>query len=113
MKQITGYHVHVYYDEESFGQASKLCDEVYVLFDVPVGHKHQQVVGPHPMWSCQITLTPETFATVVQWLMLNRNGLTVFIHAETGDVFKDHTEHTMWMGEMLPLNLDILKQLIK
>lgn len=76
-------------------------------FDVPVGRKHQQPVGPHPMWSCQITLTPENFGVVVPWLALNRHGLTVFIHTETGDALKDHTEHAIWMGSMQPLNLAI------
>jgi len=107
MNEIKGYHAHIYYDETTYGQASKLCDEVAEKFGVPVGHKHQQPVGPHPMWSCQITLTPENFAVVVPWLALNRDGLTVFIHTETGDVLKDHTEHAIWMGSVQPLNLAI------
>lgn len=109
ISNIEGYHTHIYYDESTFEQASKLCDEVGELFDVPVGFKHQQPVGPHPMWSCQISLTAEKFVEVVPWLMLNRQGLTVFIHANTGDDLKDHTEHTMWMGNIAPLNLDIFK----
>ena len=108
-KKIESYHAHIYYNESSFEQASKLCDEVGELFDVPVGFKHQQPVGPHPMWSCQISLTADKFAEVVPWLMLNRKGLTVFIHSNTGDDLKDHTEHTMWMGSIEPLNLAIFK----
>ena len=104
-----GYHVHIYYDENTYDLASELCDEVEQKFGVPVGHKHKQPVGPHPMWSCQISLTPETFNSVIPWLMLNRKGLTVFIHANTGDDLKDHTELTMWMGSMQPLNLDIFQ----
>ena len=106
---MSNYHAHIYYNKSSFEQASKLCDEVAERFAVPVGYKHKQPVGPHPMWSCQITLTVETFNAVIPWLMLNRKGLTVFIHVSTGDDFKDHTEHTMWMGSMQPLNLDIFK----
>jgi len=109
MPFIQNFHAHIYYDKSTYDVASKLCDEVGEKFDVPIGFKHQQPVGPHPMWSCQITLTDETFHTVIPWLMLNRQGLTVFIHANTGDDFKDHTEHTMWMGSMQPLNLDIFK----
>ena len=107
MDEIKGYHAHIYYDKATYAQASKLCDEVGEKFGVPVGHKHQQPVGPHPMWSCQITLMPENFGVVVPWLALNRHGLTVFIHTETGDVLKDHTEHAIWMGSMQPLNLSI------
>jgi len=109
MNDIMSYHAHIYYDEPTYEQASKLCDKVGEKFGVPVGHKHKQPVGPHPMWSCQVTLTPETFATVIPWLMLNRNGLTVFIHANTGDDLKDHTEHTMWMGQVTKLNLEIFQ----
>jgi aromatic ring-cleaving dioxygenase len=110
MSQVTGYHAHVYYDEASFEQASKFCNKVGEKFAVPLGHKHKKPVGPHPVWSCQITLTPEAFAQVIPWLILNRNGLTVFVHTETGDVIKDHTEHTLWMGKMVSLNLDALKR---
>jgi len=109
MNVIQDYHAHIYYDESTYDVASKLCDEVGERFAVPVGFKHKQTVGPHPMWSCQITLTDKTIASVIPWLMLNRQGLTVFIHANTDDDLKDHTEHTMWMGSMQPLNLDIFK----
>ena len=109
MSVIQDYHAHIYYDASTYDLASELCDEVGQKFGVPVGHKHKQSVGPHPMWSCQITLTPETFNAVIPWLMLNRKGLTVFIHANTGDDWKDHTEHTMWMGSIEPLNLGIFK----
>jgi len=109
MNVIQNYHVHIYYDESTYDVASKLCDEVVEKFSMPVGFKHKQPVGPHPMWSCQVTLTSETFATVIPWLMLNRNGLTVFIHANTGDDLKDHTEHTMWMGRVKKLNLEMFQ----
>lgn len=113
MGNISGFHAHVYYNASTFAQASDLCDEAGALFNVNVGYKQRQPVGPHPRWSCQLTLTPEQFGDVVPWLMLNRNGLTIFIHAETGDMIRDHTEHTIWMGEMLPLNMDILERFAK
>jgi DOPA 4,5-dioxygenase len=45
------------------------------------------------------------FAEVMPWLMVNRSGLTVFVHANTGDNLKDHTEHVIWLGPSEPLNL--------
>ena len=42
------------------------------------------------------------------WLVLNRNGLVVFTHAETGDDIRDHTEHAIWMGDIKPLDLSVL-----
>jgi len=109
LSEIISYHAHIYYDETTYEQASKLCDEIGKKFGVPVGHKHKQPVGPHPMWSCQITLASEAFAIVIPWLMLNRNDLTVFVHANTGDDLKDHSEHTMWMGQVQKLHLEMFK----
>ena len=60
------------------------------------------------MWSCQLAFEPEIFATLIPWLALNRDGLTVFIHPQTGDDLADHTEHAIWMGSIEPLVLDAL-----
>jgi DOPA 4,5-dioxygenase len=40
--------------------------------------------------------------------MLNRHGLAVLVHPETGRDLADHTAHAAWLGEMLPLRLDVL-----
>ncbi|MDQ6968238.1 MAG: DOPA 4,5-dioxygenase family protein [Mariprofundaceae bacterium] len=109
MHVIRSFHAHIYYDETSFDQADKLCDEAGDKFQLSVGRKHKKPVGPHPKWSCQLAFQTELFGSVVPWLALNRNGLTIFIHANTGDDLKDHTEHTIWMGKMERLNLDMFK----
>ena len=111
--EISGFHAHVYFDESTCDQASLLCDEAGELFGIAVGFKHRKPVGPHPCWSCQLTIPPEKFGEVVPWLALYRSGLTVFIHAETGDLLKDHTEHTLWMGKIEPLNMDVLHAFLK
>jgi DOPA 4,5-dioxygenase len=48
---------------------------------------------------------PELIADVLPWLALNRKGLVVFLHPDTGNDLLDHTEHAIWMGAMRPLNL--------
>ncbi len=107
MTIISGYHAHVYFDETTFEQASALCDRAGEQFALSVGRKHQKPVGPHPMWSCQLAFEPNLFGEVIPWLALHREGLTVFIHPETGDNLKDHTDHAIWMGSIEPLNLDL------
>jgi DOPA 4,5-dioxygenase len=42
--------------------------------------------------------------------MLNRDGLTVLLHPETGDDYADHTDHAAWFGAVLPLRLEMFKQ---
>ena len=109
MFEISGFHAHVYFDASNVDQAGKLCDTAGEKFAVIVGRKHKKAVGPHPCWSCQIKFEPELFGELIPWLALNRNGLTIFVHPETGDDFMDHTEYSMWMGKIEPLNLDMFK----
>ena len=42
--------------------------------------------------------------------MLNRDGLTVLSHPETGDDYVDHTDHAAWFGAVLPLRLEMFKK---
>jgi len=107
--QIGGYHAHVYYDQASKSAAATLRDKVDAAFTVDLGRWHDAPVGPHPCGSYQIAFAPELFATLMPWLALNRGGLTVFVHPNTGDAMADHTAHVMWLGESRALNLDALR----
>lgn len=42
--------------------------------------------------------------------MLNREGLDILVHPETGDAVADHAVHSLWLGEKLDLNIDFLQQ---
>lgn len=107
MTAIAGYHAHVYFDADTTETARQVCEAAAELFAVTMGRMHLKPVGPHPRPSCQLAFGAEAFAEVVPWLMLNRNGLTVFAHPETGDELTDHRDRALWMGEMLPLDLSI------
>jgi DOPA 4,5-dioxygenase len=49
----------------------------------------------------------DDFGDVAQFLALNRNGLTIFAHAETGNDLADHTQHVIWFGPSERLDLSI------
>ena len=106
---ITGYHAHVYYDAASKPAAAELREAVAERFDVQLGRWHDAPVGPHPRGSYQIEFAPALFAALVPWLALNRRGLTVFLHPETGDALADHSAHVIWLGESEALKLDVLR----
>ena len=108
MSVITGYHAHVYFDAATREQADKLCIAAGETFGVKIGRMHDQPVGPHPRGSCQLTIPAGQFADVMPWLIVNRRGLTVFTHAETGNALKDHTDHVIWLGPSEPLKLSAL-----
>jgi aromatic ring-cleaving dioxygenase len=105
---ITDYHAHVYYDAASKTAAEALRAAIEQRFDVRLGRWHDRPVGPHPRWSYQIVFAPDIFATLVPWLALNRGGLTVFVHPNTGDALPDHRDHAIWLGEKAALDLAAL-----
>ena len=106
---ISSYHAHVYFDADSVDRARALCEAATARFDLKMGRVHERPVGPHPMWSCQLACAPEVFAALLPWLALNRDGLIVFAHPETGDELADHRDHGIWLGAGLELDLSLFE----
>ena len=63
------------------------------------------------MGSCQLSATPEQFASLLPWLALNRDDLIVFCHPDTGEHLDDHRDRGIWLGTGLALNLAIFDSL--
>lgn len=101
------YHAHVYFEQDTLEFASGLCEKAGELFGLKVGRVHQKPVGPHPKWSCQITFAAKNFDAFIPWVDENRNGLTILVHALTGNDLKDHTEYVYWLGDSVELKLSI------
>lgn len=107
--EIGGYHAHVYYDADSKERAAHLRAAIEARFAVRMGRWHDRPIGPHPCWSYQVAFGPELFGEIIPWLSLNRDGLVIFTHPETGDEIADHSDHAIWMGEMMRLDMEALR----
>ena len=105
--RIRDFHAHIYYDPEEVDRARQLAAAAQARFGLAVGHFHLRPVGPHPRGSVQLTVPSEQFGDVAQFLALNRDGLTIFAHAETGDDLADHSEHVIWFGPSEELDLSL------
>ena len=108
--KISGYHAHVYFDAATKERALALRDAIAERFAIEMGRVHDRAVGPHPLPMYQVAFDTDEFAKIVPWLMLNRDGLTILLHPGTGDAYADHTRHAAWMGEVLPLKLEVLRR---
>jgi aromatic ring-cleaving dioxygenase len=106
---IQSYHAHIYYDAQSRSAAAAVREQIQGAFTVEMGRWRDEPVGPHPQAMYQIAFGADQFPRLVPWLMLNREGLTVLVHPNTGDAYRDHAEHALWLGAKLALRLDILK----
>lgn len=109
-ENITGYHAHVYYDADTRPAAEALRADLDEKFDTVLGRWHDKPVGPHPQWMYQVAFPTELFAELVPWLALNRRGLNILLHPETGDDLADHSTHAMWLGESITLRLDQFRE---
>ena len=111
MSKIEDWHVHIYFhDASQKAKALELREAIGGKFDTKLGRVHDVPVGPHPIGMYQVHFANPLFAELVPWLALNRGGLDVLVHPNTHDEVADHSAHAMWMGAVLPLNLDVLRK---
>ncbi len=103
---IPAWHAHIYYDPAATrARAERLRAGIAARFpEAVIGRWHDVPVGPHTRAMFQVAFGAGLFARLVPFLALNREGLTILVHADsTGDHRKDHTDHAIWMGEILPV----------
>lgn len=110
-RSITAYHAHIYYDpKQTRGRAEHLRQRVAAEFPAArLGRWHDELVGPHTQSMYQIAFPADLAGSFLPWLMLNRNGLNILLHPETGDDYADHTAHACWFGAVLPLRVEVLR----
>ena len=110
MTENKGFHAHIYYNAETKPKAAKLRETLAAEFAVRAGDLSDEPRGPHPISQFAVIFEVPEFQNVVPWLMLNHDGLDVLVHPLAGNAYDDHTIYAMWLGEKLPLKLDVLKR---
>jgi DOPA 4,5-dioxygenase len=102
---IRSYHAHIYFDGPEQRRAAEILrEEIAQRFSVLIGSWHDKLVGPHTRPMYQVAFATAEFARFVPWLTINRRGLTVLIHPNTGHPKPDHLFHALWLGEILDIN---------
>ncbi|RCK63720.1 putative 21 protein [Candida viswanathii] len=109
------YDFHVYYyahKPESDSEAKALLEKLVADFPEYAANgsilvkrlPDDRVIGPHStqFWEADV-LRPEVFVKVLSWFQLHHGNLSVLIHPQTGDDYKDHGVHALWLGTPLPV----------
>lgn len=108
--EITGYHAHIYYDEATRPIAAEVREQLADRFAVQMGRWRDEPVGPHVRAMYQVAFDVALFPQLVPWLMLNRQGLTVLVHPNTEHPRDDHVRYPLWMGEVLDIKEEVLRE---
>jgi DOPA 4,5-dioxygenase len=109
-REVKGFHAHIYYDPQTREAAARVRQGLSAGFRVQLGSWHDEPVGPHLQAMYQAVFAAEEFGKVVPWLMLHREGLSVLVHPSTGESYGDHLERSLWLGEKLKLNENVLRR---
>ena len=109
------YHAHIYFNLDEMALATQVRENI--LKELPqLTYKGQLIpipIGPHPNPMFEIHIPAADINYAMASIDAVRQGLSVLIHPVQHDEMAAHTVDARWLGEKLPLNLDILKQLIR
>lgn len=79
---------------------------IYKVWDRPV--------GPHSVAMFEVNIfTPAQFGAFIPWLVINRGPLSALVHPNTSEEERDHTQRATWMGDRIPLDLSLFKNMKK
>jgi DOPA 4,5-dioxygenase len=110
-RAIIGWHCHVYFEPEQRDRAVRLNEEVQDQFQIWDYRWLNEANPLHPLPMFRFQFPREDLARFIEWITLYRNGLSVLVHAITGDDIFDHAYNAMWLGKPLALDLDGLRRM--
>lgn len=111
MPLIKAYHAHVYFELDQLALAEEVRQAV--VRSIPeltyLGELIAKPVGPHPKPMFEVHIPADILENAVQRIEAARKDLDVLIHPVNDDPLAAHTTDATWLGNALPLRLDVFE----
>lgn len=106
------YHAHVYFDVAQIQVIEALYAQLQHDFGdtLDYGRIHQKLVGPHTKPMFQLAFDQDILPALHVFLNTHVAVTSVLIHPLHDNEYLAHTQDAQWVGEVLPLRLDIFNQ---
>lgn len=105
------YHAHIYFTLEQTELATKVQENI--VRAIPqlsyVGRLIPMPIGPHTKPMFELHIPAANLENAIQTIETLRQGLSVLIHPVQKNELQAHTELARWLGQPLPLKLEVLE----
>lgn len=108
--EIVAYHSHIYFTAQTRHIAERLNEELQNNFKIWDYRWLDESNGLHPTAMFRFAILKEDFARYVEWILREREGLNVLVHAITDNSYVDHTYLTLWLGKQLELGVERMRE---
>lgn len=107
---IHTYHSHIYFSSDEMALAKQVRENI--IKKLPqltyAGQLIPIAIGPHPKPMFEMHIPASHINLAMATIDSLREGLSVLFHPVQHDEMAAHTADARWLGEKLPLKLDIL-----
>ncbi len=108
---IQTYHAHIYFTPDEMATAAQVREDIikhlpqltYTGQLIPIS------IGPHPLPMFEMHIPAGTINFALATIDKLRKEFSVLIHPVQTNELEAHTNAARWLGEKLPLNLNVLK----
>ena len=108
---IQSYHAHVYFSVDEMALAAQVRENIIKALPqlTYTGQLIPMAIGPHPLPMFELHVPAASINFAMATINDLREGLNVLVHPVQNDELEAHTNGARWLGEMLTLNLSVLK----
>lgn len=108
---IQTFHAHIYFTPDEMATASQVREDI--IKHLPqltyTGQLIPIAIGPHPLPMFEMHIPAGTINLALATIDKLRKEFSVLVHPVQTNELEAHTNSARWLGEKLPLNLNVLK----